>query len=116
VLAAEPSNVRAQVRLCTVLAEGGSKEAVAACTTAVTSSPDDPWAWMGRGLARYQLANDKGGLEDVDRAIAMNPKSAQFYINRHILRSHAGMLKEATADLKQACTLGKREACDKLKP
>jgi eukaryotic-like serine/threonine-protein kinase len=114
VLAVQPAHPRANVRLCTVLAEAGGKDAVAACTKAVATAPDDPWAWMGRGLARYQLANDTGGLDDVDRAIAMNPGSAQFHINRYILRSHAGMHDAALADLRKACSLGKREACDKL--
>ncbi|HEU0030792.1 MAG TPA: protein kinase [Kofleriaceae bacterium] len=112
-LALEPRSQRGRVRLCTVLAEGGDKAAIAACGDAVKAAPSDPWAWMGRGLARYQLANDKGGLDDIDHAIAMAPKNAQFYINRYIMRSHAGMQQEAVADLKQACTLGKKEACDK---
>ncbi len=113
-LAVEPGSPRGRVRYCTVLAESGAKEAVEACAEAVKLAPSDPWAWMGRGLARYQLANDKRGLDDVDRALALSPDNAQFYINRYILRSHAGMRAEATADLKKACALGKREACDKL--
>ena len=113
-LALDPRSPRGQVRYCTVLAESGEKEAVQACSAAVQTAPADPWAWMGRGLARYQLANDKHGLDDVDHAIALAPENAQFYINRYILRSHAGLAAEASADLKKACTLGKREACSKL--
>ena len=100
--------------MCTVLAEAGVKEAIAQCARAVQLSPKDPWAWMGRGLARYQLANDRKGLDDVDAAITMLPDNAQFYINRYILRSHAGMQAEAKSDLARACKLGKSEACTQL--
>lgn len=114
-LAIEPANQRGNVRMCTVLAEAGAKEAVAQCARAVQLAPDDPWAWMGRGLARYQLANDRKGLDDVDKAIEMKPDHVQFYVNRYILRSHAGMLPEAKADLTTACKLGSPEACTQLK-
>ncbi|MBL9012608.1 MAG: protein kinase [Myxococcales bacterium] len=114
-LAIEPQHQRANVRMCTVLAEAGAKDAVAQCTRAVQLAPGDPWAWMGRGLARYQLANDRKGLDDVDRAIQMKPDHAQFHVNRYILRSHAGMLPEAKADLTTACKLGASEACTQLK-
>ncbi|HUI48072.1 MAG TPA: tetratricopeptide repeat protein, partial [Acidimicrobiia bacterium] len=114
-LALAPELPRAHVRLCTVSTELGTKQAIAACDDAVKLAPGDPWAWMGRGLARYQLAGDRGGLADIDRAIAMSPNDAQFYVNRYIVRSHAGMLADARKDLEKACQLGKHEACDKLK-
>jgi len=44
----------------------------------------------------------------------MDPTNAQFYVNRYLMRSHAGMLVEARDDLKQACKLGKSEACKEL--
>ena len=113
-LTISPDNPRGNVRMCNVLTEAGNKDALARCDRAVTLAPKDPWAWMGRGLARYQLANDRKGLEDVDRAIGMLPDNAQFYINRYILRSHAGMLAEAKTDLTKACKLGKSEACTQL--
>ncbi len=114
-LALDPRSQRGHVRLCTVSSELGGKDALAACDDAVKLAPADPWAWMGRGLTRYQIANDRKGLDDVDHAIAMDPQNGQFYINRYIVRSHAGMLAEAKADLQQACKLGKSEACNKLK-
>ena len=113
-LAITPDDRRGNVRFCTVLAESGAKDAVTQCARAVQLSPADPWAWMGRGLARYQLANDRKGLDDIDKAIEMLPANAQFYINRYILRSHAGMLPEAKTDLEKACKLGKSEACTQL--
>ena len=113
-LALAPKLPRAHVRLCTVQTELGVKDALASCDEAVQLAPDDPWAWMGRGLARYQLADDKKGLADVDHAIAMKPDDASFYVNRYILRTHAGMLDEAKDDLRKACKLGKQEACAKL--
>ena len=113
-LTIDPDDKRANVRLCTVTAEAGEKDAINQCARAVQLAPKDPWAWMGRGLARYQLANDRDGLDDVDKAITMLPDNAQFYINRFILRSHAGMLAEAKTDLRKACKLGKSEACTQL--
>ena len=113
-LALSPDDKRANTRMCTVSTEAGEKSALAQCARAVQLAPKDPWAWMGRGLARYQLANDRDGLEDVDKAIVMLPDNAQFYINRYILRSHAGMLAEAKTDLLKACKLGKSEACTQL--
>jgi tetratricopeptide (TPR) repeat protein len=114
-LALAPKLPRAHVRLCTVQTELGVKDALVSCDEAVQLAPDDAWSWMGRGLARYQLADDKKGLADVDHAIAMKPDDASFYVNRYILRTHAGMLDEAKDDLKHACKLGKQEACDKLR-
>ena len=113
-LSIAPDDKRANVRMCTVSAEAGAKEAINQCARAVQLAPKDPWAWMGRGLARYQLANDRDGLDDIDQAITMLPDNAQFYINRYILRSHAGMLTEAKTDLLKACKLGKSEACTQL--
>ncbi len=113
-LSIAPDDKRANVRMCTVTAEGGAKDAINQCARAVQLAPKDPWAWMGRGLARYQLANDRAGLDDIDKAITMLPDNAQFYINRYILRSHAGMLAEAKTDLRKACKLGKSEACTQL--
>ena len=113
-LAIDPQNERGNIRMCTVLAEAGANESVAQCTRAVQLAPRDPWAWMGRGLARYQLANDRKGLDDVDKAIEMKPDHAQFYVNRYILRTHAGMLREAKSDLQAACKLGSSEACTQL--
>jgi tetratricopeptide (TPR) repeat protein len=113
-LSIAPDDKRANVRMCTVSAEGGEKGAINQCARAVQLAPKDPWAWMGRGLARYQLANDRDGLDDIDKAITMLPDNAQFYINRYILRSHAGMLAEAKSDLVKACKLGKSEACTQL--
>lgn len=113
-LAIAPEDKRANVRMCTVSTEAGAKDALAQCARAVQLAPGDPWAWMGRGLARYQLANDRDGLDDVDKAIVMLPNNGQFYINRYILRTHAGMLAEAKTDLLKACKLGKSEACTQL--
>lgn len=84
------------------------------CARAVQLAPQDPWARMGRGLARYQLENDRDGLDDIDKAITMLPDTARFYINRYIVRSHAGMPAEAKPDLLKACKLGKSEACTQL--
>ncbi|MEO7096013.1 MAG: tetratricopeptide repeat protein, partial [Polyangiales bacterium] len=113
-LSIAPDDKRANVRMCTISAESAGKDAVNQCARAVQLAPSDPWAWMGRGLARYQLANDRAGLDDIDKAIVMLPDNAQFYINRYILRSHAGMLAEAKTDLRKACKLGKSEACTQL--
>ncbi|HEY4238811.1 MAG TPA: protein kinase [Kofleriaceae bacterium] len=114
-LALDPKSARGNQRLCNVLTEAGRHDALAACDVAVKLAPTDAWAWMGRGLARYQLGGDKAGLDDVDRAIQLEPNSGQFYINRYVLRSHAGMTAEARGDLDKACKLGKSEACTELK-
>lgn len=113
-LALDAHSARAHVRYCTVLTELGEKSAVAACEEAVKISPTAT-AYMSRGLARYQIARDRKGLDDIDHAIAMEPTNAQYLINRYIMRRHAGMLAEAKADLEKACKLGSSEACSELK-
>jgi serine/threonine-protein kinase len=110
-----PTLPRAHVRRCEVLSAAASKDALAACDDAVKIAPTAAWAWMSRGLARYQIANDRGGLADMDQAIKLQPRSSQLYINRSISRSHAGMTAEARADLQQACDLGAKAACTALK-
>jgi tetratricopeptide (TPR) repeat protein len=114
-LALAPRDPRAHGELCSVLSRAKRAEAISACDTALELAPDDPGTLNARGLAHYHQGRDKAALVDLDRAVALAPKNSMYLVNRYIVRSHAGMVGPARADLELACKLGNSEACDELK-
>jgi Tfp pilus assembly protein PilF len=88
--------------------------AKAACDHALTLDDQDAATWEHRGIARYLAGDDRGALEDLDRALALDPKSGEAFLNRAMVRTHAGVAG-ARDDLTRACELDVREACGALR-
>ncbi len=114
-LAIDPKFVRAHVRLCAVLSEKESPEAIGVCTHAVELAPNDGGAYNNRAMAYYKAGDDKAALRDLDKALVLEPKSTSYWTNRYLVRMHAGQSGAARADLAKACDLGSEAACDELK-
>ncbi len=111
----DPKFARGHVRLCAVLSEKESPEAIGVCTHAIELAPSDGGAWNNRAMAYYKSGDDKAALRDLDKAIALEPTSASHYTNRYLIRMHAGQVTAAKADLAKACELGSQAACDEAK-
>lgn len=103
------------MRLCAVLSEKESPEAIGVCTHAVELAPNDGGAYNNRAMAYYKAGDDKAALRDLDKALVLEPKSTSYWTNRYLVRMHAGQSGAARADLAKACDLGSEAACDELK-
>ncbi len=85
---------------------GASVPAVPAPTT----TPDGALALAGRGLARATTGDPQGGLQDLDRALELDPRDASAYVNRGAVRLNLGDLQGALQDLNRALELDPRDA------
>jgi len=53
------------------------------------------YAWNNRGLSRYRLGDQQGGLADIQRGLELDDRNAYGYRNLGIIRSEEGKLEEA---------------------
>jgi tetratricopeptide (TPR) repeat protein len=69
--------------------------AVLAFDAAAKLRSDMPEVFNNRGVAKYALGDDRGALEDFDRAIALEPDGREAHGNRFDVLQTLGRLEEA---------------------
>lgn len=62
--------------------------------------------YSGRGDVYFKLKKNKEALADVNKAISIDPKFAQAYVNKALILFETGKPKEACASLDKAVSLG----------
>ncbi len=55
-------------------------------------------AYLNRGLAKSDLGDNYGAIQDYDKAIEINPKYAKAYVNRALARSNLSKIEGAQDD------------------
>lgn len=77
-------------------------EAVVIGDQLVMSEPHNYRAWLLRSIARRQIRDLKGALADNERAIDINPNSANNYVHRAKIYENLGDLDKAVKDANRA--------------
>ncbi len=101
-----------------VFAEAGSAwtlagepdRAFAAATMALTLAPDDPALVLDRALALGSTGRYAEALEDLDRAVALDPSRADAWVLRGAAKRQLGRAAEAEHDVARALTLAPENA------
>lgn len=73
------------------------ERALSSCTKAIEADEDNDNAYLIRGVSKFILG-DKTGIQDINRALAINPDSEQGYYIRALVRAITGDVKGATED------------------
>lgn len=74
------------------------------------SAPYVERAYIGRGIIQLEAGNLEPARADLERAVALNPRSPDAHFARGTLRLRSGTLKEALEDLDLAIALDPRYA------
>lgn len=93
--------------------EGDNQKAIAAYTQAVEIDPKFDKAFIMRALARIKAGDKAGALEDLNKALEINPNSQQAYlayIGRAVLRAIQGDYQAAIADVNKVIQLSPSES------
>jgi tetratricopeptide (TPR) repeat protein len=96
-----------------VFAEAGSAwtlagepdRASAAATMALTLAPDDPALLLDRALASGSAGRYAEALEDLDRAVALDPYRAEAWTLRGAAQRQLGRAEEAERDVARALSI-----------
>lgn len=72
----------------------------------MTMVTDNAKAWHWRGLAKRHLKMIPQSLADFDRAIQLDPKNGEFYLNRSYSHKDLGNISTAKTDAQKAQSLG----------
>lgn len=96
-----------------VFAEAGSAwtlagepdRAFAAATMALTLAPDDPGLVLDRALALGATGRYAEALEDLDRAVALDPSRADAWVLRGAAKRQLGRVEDAERDVAHALSL-----------
>ena len=96
-----------------VFAEAGSAwtlagepdRAFAAATMALTLAPDDPALMLDRALALGATGRYAEALEDLDRAVALDPSRADAWLLRGAAKRQLGRVEDAERDVARALSL-----------
>lgn len=75
----------------------------------------DYQSYVGRGKARYLLGKHRAALADFDRALAMRPDVARYYLYRAEALLELNERSLARQDIIRSCTMGWQEGCGRLK-
>jgi len=92
-------------RALDALNRGQTEKAIALLTTSLQQLPQVGVTWLMRGVARREAGDLEGALEDINRAIEIDPTDADFYRERAEVYRALGRPEEAQADLEQAARL-----------
>jgi len=71
--------------------------------------------YFNLGYAKSGLKDYKGAIQDLNKAIELNPKFADAYINRGIAKITSGQKDDGCLDLSKAGELGYAEAYEAIK-
>lgn len=80
---------------------------LAACRA---GAKEEAGTMLGDGLAKAWEGDERAAIAAFDRAIALEPKSAQAWLNRGLARANAGDSAGALADLDRAVRLAPTSA------
>ncbi len=72
----------------------------------VNIAPYDARAWCHRGIARTALRDNDRALDDMNKAIALDPNLDIAHVNKAIILLRLGFRQEGCASLQQAHDLG----------
>lgn len=84
---------------------GEPDRAFAAATMALTLAPDDPALAVDRALALGAMDRFAEALEDLDRAVALDPSHAEAWMLRGAAKRQLGRLGDAERDVARALSL-----------
>lgn len=84
---------------------GKPKEALPHLSEAIRLAPDDKWHYLHRGIAYCDLRQFDKSLEDVDRALAIDPRMPQAWLNRGNLCQRVGRYKQGIAHYDRALAM-----------
>ena len=77
---------------------------------AIKANPKYPNAFLGRGIAKNQIGDDRGAIADYNKAIKLDPNYARAYLGRGLSKKLLGDIDEACLDLSKAGELGYDDA------
>jgi tetratricopeptide (TPR) repeat protein len=101
-----PERSRAHYVVGSALQEKGEpRAAIAELDRALRFDPEDKVSFSNRAVARRDLGDGPGALEDFGRALARDPRYAHARANRARLHAARGELELADADYKQLWTV-----------
>jgi len=86
----------------------------------VPGDPKHPWTHVRQGTLAYLSGDFEGAIEDLNRAIELNPEYARAYAERGEVKCRKGDLQEAVKDLEKAIRLDPTccwalESCGRIK-
>lgn len=84
---------------------GDPDRAFAAATMALTLAPDDPALVLDRAAALGAMDRYAEALEDLDRAVALDPSRADAWVLRGAAKRQLGRTAEAERDVARALSL-----------
>jgi tetratricopeptide (TPR) repeat protein/S1-C subfamily serine protease len=88
---------------------GRIQDAIDECSIIIARQPEI-YAYMNRGNLKFEIGQKDAAIDDYDRAITLNPKSARAYYNRGNAKSDLGYKKAAIADYDRAIALNPKLA------
>jgi tetratricopeptide (TPR) repeat protein len=83
----------------------GGEAAIAACSELIDKDPNDGAAYLNRGKAYFDKADNARAIADFSEAIAIDPTDAKAYFNRGNVYLKMDKGTDAAADFQQALTL-----------
>ena len=86
------------------------EEAVGLYAASILLDPTRPTGYYNRGVAKYDLGDKAGAIQDFDKAIELNPKDAAAYNNRGNAKSDLGDQAGAIPDYDKAIELDPKYA------
>ena len=89
------------------------KKAIKECCDAINTNPNDATAYCNRGIAKFELKDFNGAIEDYNMAISLDSQYSDAYSLRGIIKLELGDKQGACMDWKEASKLG-LEAADEL--
>jgi tetratricopeptide (TPR) repeat protein len=95
--------------------KGNYPEAIRYYTLAIRSKNDSADLYFVRGRAYKQIDKLDEAINDLTRAITLNPAYAEAFNHRGVTYIGKGDLKAAKKDFEKACSMGHKDACANLK-
>ncbi len=71
--------------------------------------------YFDSGTAKAELQDNKGAIQDYNKAIELNPNDADVYYNRGAAKIMSGQKDDGCLDLSKAGELGSAKAYESIK-
>jgi len=103
VLNISPGDQRAMTLMASLQNQSGDeKEALKTLNEIIKQYPENASAWSQRGLVHYKAQRFQQAISDAEKAISLENKNCEYYINLGIYRAQSGDLASAEKDLARA--------------